>query len=897
VHTTEQLNTTLAGRYDVVRLIGAGGMATVYLATDLRHNRKVALKVLNPELGAVLGVERFLAEIQVTANLQHPNLVPLFDSGEAGGLLFYVMPYVDGESLRARLDREKHLAVEEAIHISSAVAHALDYAHRHGVIHRDLKPENILLQDGEPLVADFGIALAVSKAGGNRITQSGLSLGTPQYMSPEQATGDRAIDGRTDIYSLGAVTYEMLTGEPPHVGSTAQAIIARVLTEKPRSIRATRATVPAHIEAAIETALEKLPADRWPTANGFAEALARAVRPTPAAASTRDTPWAAVVHAILRERLIAWPITLVAVGVLAVVMLKASPSVAPEQPAEFEITLPDSLAFSVSNAVNAFALSKDGSTLVFQATRVGEPQALYLRRLNDRAIRKVRVSDGAKRPSISPDGRQVLFESTTGALMRVSSQGGTAQTIVKSGGSSTWGNAGEIVFDSDRRILIVSAASGVARVLATPDSTRRHVRYRFPAMLPRGDAALIAIFKGADVVDSAVLGVVTIPDGRVTELGIRGLNPQYSQSGYLFYGTPEGGLFATSFSPQSLRASGEPIKVADGIQIGTGGAAAFTVADNGTIAYFGGLPIGARTMVAVSRTGTERPLLAKPGYYQTPRVSPDGRKIAVAVYTAAGPSNQSRPNPDIWISDLRTKVLTRVTIDSASFRAAWSGDGADLVYLRAPNGDTVARMRSLYDTGLVTTLARATRPITEISVARSSGAIALRVDGGRSSSDVYLAHRDSLGATRPVLSAPYDERSPSLSPDGQRLAYVSDKTGVAEVYVRSLSRNGSEIQVSADGGREPVWSSTGLELFYRTSDHMVAARLATGPRLEIERRDTLFRDPYMAFGSNGPANYDAFPDAKEFVLLRSGNGLSEYRKLIVLLNWKPKAGSAGPRRP
>ncbi|HLA90677.1 MAG TPA: serine/threonine-protein kinase, partial [Gemmatimonadaceae bacterium] len=268
-----QLKAALTERYEIEREIGAGGMATVYLARDVRHDRRVALKLLNPELGAVLGVERFLAEIKVTANLQHPNLLPLFDSGEAGGLLFYVMPFVEGESLRVRLEREKQLPIDEAIRIAVAVANALDYAHGHGVIHRDLKPENILLQAGQPVVADFGIALAVSKAGGNRITQTGLSLGTPQYMSPEQATGDRVIDGRSDIYSLAAVTYEMLTGEPPHTGSTAQAIIARVLTDKPRGIRASRSAVSEHVEAALEHALEKLPADRFSTAREFAEAI------------------------------------------------------------------------------------------------------------------------------------------------------------------------------------------------------------------------------------------------------------------------------------------------------------------------------------------------------------------------------------------------------------------------------------------------------------------------------------------------------------------------------------------------------------------------------------------------------------------------------------------------
>src|SRR5687767_4675030 len=248
--TIAQLKTALASRYVIDREIGRGGMATVYLARDVRHSRNVAVKVLNPELGAVLGAERFLSEIQVTANLQHPHLLPLFDSGEAEGLLFYVMPYIEGESLRARLRREKQLPIDEALRITASVASALDYAHRHGVIHRDLKPENILLHDGQPLVADFGIALAVSVAGGERITQTGISLGTPHYMSPEQATGDRPIDQRSDVYSLGAVLFEMLSGDPPHTASTSQGIIARVLTETPRSVRSTRPNVSPHVDQA-----------------------------------------------------------------------------------------------------------------------------------------------------------------------------------------------------------------------------------------------------------------------------------------------------------------------------------------------------------------------------------------------------------------------------------------------------------------------------------------------------------------------------------------------------------------------------------------------------------------------------------------------------------------------
>src|SRR5512141_2155051 len=230
--TLEQLSTALADRYRIERELGAGGMATVYLAHDLRHDRKVALKVLRPELSAILGAERFLHEIKTTANLQHPHILPLHDSGEADGLVYYVMPYVEGESLRDRLNREKQLPVEDAVRIAREVADALEYAHQHGIVHRDIKPENILLHGGHAMVADFGIALAASRSdGGSRMTETGMSLGTPHYMAPEQAMGEREITPRADIYALGCVLYEMLAGEPPFMGPTAQAIIARVMTE------------------------------------------------------------------------------------------------------------------------------------------------------------------------------------------------------------------------------------------------------------------------------------------------------------------------------------------------------------------------------------------------------------------------------------------------------------------------------------------------------------------------------------------------------------------------------------------------------------------------------------------------------------------------------------------
>jgi serine/threonine-protein kinase len=290
-----RLQTALADRYSIERELGRGGMAVVFLAEDLKHHRRVAIKVLKPELSQSLGTDRFLREIEVAAQLTHPHILPVFDSGAADGLLYYVMPYVEGESLRALLEREGQLPLELALRLSCSVASALEYAHGRGIVHRDIKPENILLESGEPVVADYGLALAVSAAGGERLTESGLALGTPAYMSPEQAAGDRHVDGRADIYSLGCVLYEMLAGEPPFTGPTVQAIVAKRFGAPAPLIRVVREGVPVAVERAIERSLAKAPADRFNSVGEFAKVLREPKAPPLRRARIAVRHWAAAI--------------------------------------------------------------------------------------------------------------------------------------------------------------------------------------------------------------------------------------------------------------------------------------------------------------------------------------------------------------------------------------------------------------------------------------------------------------------------------------------------------------------------------------------------------------------------------------------------------------------------
>ena len=431
------LKNALTERYRLEREIGAGGMATVYLAEDVRHHRKVAIKVLHPELSAVLGPDRFLKEIELTASLQHPHILPLFDSGSAEGKLWYAMPFIDGETLRTRLQREHQLPISDALRIASEAADALDYAHRRGVVHRDIKPENILLHDGHALVADFGIALAVEQAGGARMTQTGLSLGTPAYMAPEQAMGERSIDARADIYALGAVTYEMLAGEPPFTGPTAQAILAQVITAEPRSLSLQRKSVPASADAAVRTALEKLPADRFASAKEFADAL---TRPTESVGATR--PAGAWRRGPPRWRVLALGCAALVAASMGAFLLGTRRRVT-SVPAEFrQVTF-------ATQAIATARFAADGRTIVFDAMRESSVPTIYIIRPDYPDARPLGLDDAhllavssKNELAVLTGARFLAHRLFIGTLARMSLEGGTPREMLDSVREADWSHDG-----------------------------------------------------------------------------------------------------------------------------------------------------------------------------------------------------------------------------------------------------------------------------------------------------------------------------------------------------------------------------------------------------------------------------------------------------------------------
>ncbi len=442
---TPDITTALSDRYVIQRELGAGGMAVVYLAHDRKLDREVALKVLRPELGAVLGSERFLTEIKISARLDHPHILTLIDSGDADGFLYYVLPYVRGESLRDKLNREQQLSIDEAIAITKQVASALDYAHRQGLVHRDIKPENIMLQEGEAMLTDFGIALAVKEAGGNRLTQTGLSLGTPQYMSPEQATGDRGIDARSDIYSLASVLYEMLAGEPPVTGATAQAMIAKLMTEKPAHLRTLRDTVPQGVEDAVTKALAKTPADRFGTAEEFARALDRGLMPT--------TGTTAVAAPAKRRTtlLLAGAAVIVTAGAIGAWAMRGRSAAEGRQ-----ASLGTKTQLTVSGGIYRPAISPDGKQLAFATRHCAGADCTYSVVEQDVGGTTTRsILDGATAIydlHWSPDRRNLVFEGTVGGRYG-------SYLLSALGGAPRFLTSGAAAFYSDGDSLLIGSTN------------------------------------------------------------------------------------------------------------------------------------------------------------------------------------------------------------------------------------------------------------------------------------------------------------------------------------------------------------------------------------------------------------------------------------------------------
>ncbi|HTI61888.1 MAG TPA: protein kinase [Gemmatimonadaceae bacterium] len=861
--TPAELSALLAGRYTVERELGRGGMATVYLAHDLKHDRKVAIKVLRAELAAVLGAERFVAEIKTTASLQHPHILPLFDSGEADGQLYYVMPYVAGETVRERLDRETQFSVDDAIRIAREVADALDYAHRHGVIHRDIKPENILLHDGRALVMDFGIALAVSAAAGGRMTETGISLGTPHYMSPEQATADKNLTLRSDIYSLGAVLYEMLAGDPPHVASSAQAVVMKIITEPARPVNERRRAVPPNVVAAVSKALETLPADRFESAKSFGDALVN-----PAFVST-PTILAGPIRSSNVPRAWFWTSTTIAVLSLAALAWSWRRSDAPQPVTRLVIALPDSQGISDGGGLTRLALSPNGRTIAYVGPGSSPSGTrLWVRRLDQLHATSLAETDGAITPSFSPDGKRIAFVSGTPRAVRVIPvEGGPVITLTDDEvwrGGVSWGSDGYIYYDGGGGIARIRENGGKREEATIPDTTADlfHVN---PSALPNGRGLLFTIVRGGGLSRYDV-GVLDTRSGKQTVL-VHGAVGRYAASGHLVYVTSSGLMMAVPFDLNRLRITGQAFPIAQDVAVGLLSSGDVAISPAGTLLYAaaGNAARGGLELVWVARSGKATAVDSsfRNSFMGRMRLSPDGRQAAIS-----GPGESGRW---AWVKQLDHGPAARLPATVELTPQSWSADGKLLLM-------TTTR-------GLAVVPSDGSGPPRQLNDRRTAASFAEWFGEGNG---IVYVHYDSIFAmstggdtTRRLLIA--SAREPAVSPNGRWLAYSSEESGRAEVYVRSFpDTKAFKRQVSVAGGMAPRWSRDGRELFFiDESRSMVAAPITSGQTLIVGEPKRLFdASAYNVVN----ALYDVAPDGR-FLMLRSVGAAARSHELVLVENF------------
>ena len=875
------LATALGDRYRIERELGAGGMATVWLAYDLRHDRKVAVKVMRPELAAVIGAERFLAEIKTTAHLQHPHILPLHDSGEAGGTVFYVMPFVEGESLRDRLTRERQLPIADAVRIAAEVASALDYAHRHGVVHRDIKPENILLHDGRALVADFGIALAVSSAGGTRMTETGMSLGTPYYMSPEQAMGERDITARSDVYALGATLYEMLVGEPPFTGPSAQAIIARVVTEEPRSLTVQRKTIPPHVASAVQVALAKLPADRFATAAQFAEALEKPGVTVPLARTQarlapddrrwRSYFWVAAAVALAAVSLAVWGWTRARSASL--------------RPAEWQyVSISDSGSLTPNDL--PFALSPDGAALVFRDGR--QNGLLWLKRRGVLDPVPLTGTERARSPVFSPDGKWIAFVADR-QLKKVRALGGSVASLSDSAagdfGGTAWLDDGTILYVTPnfQELRRVSAAGGPSSLALRLDSTLSGGGIGGPMPLPGARGAFYQ-WCTATCLNMRV-HVLDLRTGKQRILLENAAAAWYLPSGYLLYVRRDGVGLVAPFDLERLEVTGPGVPVLERVQVNPGGYALLAWSQSGSLAYVMGSGRSSDDIVVrVKRDGDASPIDSTwHGQFNALALSPDGRRVAVGVGVPNGTGG------NVWIKQLDHGPFTRLTFGAADRRPIWSPDGRTVAFLRDSGATTMLYARPADGSGEDRLVARLDRQIQEALWSHDGQWLILRTDNATAGAGDLVGVRLRGDSTPvPLVATPFTELHPALSPDGRWLAYTSNESGINEVYVRPfLNPAGGRWQISNGGGSEPRWSPKGNELFFLDrSPWLNAAQVQTAPTFAVSEVRPLF-DASQFSSDPFHQSYDVTPDGSAFIFgspRQQGARASGFR-LVWVDNW------------
>jgi Tol biopolymer transport system component/tRNA A-37 threonylcarbamoyl transferase component Bud32 len=888
------------GPYEILSAIGAGGMGEVYKARDTRLDRIVAIKVLPTHLADRSELrERFDREAKTIASLNHPHICTLYDTGHQDGIDYLVMEYLEGETLAQRLQKGA-LPIQQVLQYAIEISDALDKAHRKGVTHRDLKPGNIMLTKSGTKLLDFGLAklkqevapanvpLSELPTAIDPLTAQGTIMGTLQYMAPEQLEG-KEVDARTDIFAFGVVVYEMATGKRAFEGKTQASVIGAILKDDPTPISSLQPMTPPALDRLMKKCLAKDPEERWQNAHDLVSELKwinegssqMALTPVAAAKGIRALGWRALIVSVGALLLGA-----VVTG-LAIWNLKPPP---PQPVSRLVVTLPPGQQLAGLENGPAVALSPDGTHLVYVA-RQGSTRQLYLRAMDSLEARPIPDTEGASSPFFSPDDQWLGFFAG-GKLKKVSLSGGAALTIGDASGSrgASWGSQGNIAFAPLNFSILqqVPDAGGAPQPLTRFEKGENN--HRWPEFLPGGKAILFAAGTGF----SNQVVVQSVGAGEPRYLVHGGMNPRYSPSGHLMY-AQGGSLMALPFDPQRLTVTGTAVPVVEGVlQSTVTGAAQYNFSATGSLVYVsGGLQSASESrLVWVSRNGKEQPLPAPAHSYWGPRLSPDGRRVAAAI---------QEPEVQIWLYDLSRETLTRLTFEgNANENALWTPDGKRITFTSNKEGPLSLFWQLADGSGGLERL-NASENIQvpsswspdgqllaffEVNPTTQRDIWVLRMgDPSLRSGQAPSANSGQVRKAQPFLRTPFSETSPRFSPDGRRLAYMSDESGRYEIYVQPYPGPGGKWQISTEGGTEPAWNPNGRELFYRSGDKMMAVDIATQPSFAAGKPRMLFEGRY----EQAPfpiANYDVSPDGQRFLMLKpSESAQSAPTQINVVLNW------------
>jgi serine/threonine-protein kinase len=875
---------TKLGPYEVVEPLGAGGMGEVYRARDTRLGRDVAIKILPEDLSSDPHLKaRLEREARAISGLSHPHICHLYDIGSQGGVDFLVMELLDGESLAQRLQKGP-LPLKQALQYGMEIAAALEKAHKSGIIHRDLKPGNVMLTKSGARLLDFGLAkpvegMAAMAASGSVATMSrsltaeGKIVGTFQYMAPEQVQG-READVRSDLFALGAVLYEMITGRRAFRGKSQVSVMSAILETDPEPVSAVQPLSPPALDHVLQRALAKDPEERWQSAIDMQAELkwiaaggSQMSQPTP---SGLVTQW---------KRLLPWA---VASAVVAVALSWSFNRLFPAStPANRPVTrlvvtlAPEGLG---TDALPHIALAPDGSQLVYVSSHEGNT-LLYVRSIDSFDAAPLSGTEGAESPFFSPDGQTVGFFAE-GKMKKVSISGGapTVIAIAAAVRGGSWGPDGTIVFAHSITggLFRVSANGGTVKPLTVLDRKNKEFSHRWPEILPGGKAVLFTIWTGGSF-DSARIGLVSLATGEKRVLVEGGYYARYVPPGYLVY-TRAGELLAVPFDLDRLEVRGRPVSILKGVMTNLSfGTAEFSSSNDGTLAYVpGGSQVGDRTLAWVDRKGVRQPLPAPPGGYFAPRISPDGKRVAISLLGN---------NQGMWVYDLGRGTLTRLTSEGVIPFPVWSHDGRQLTFSGSLDDRLNVYRMNADGSGTAERLTTNENAQWPGSWSPFGGVLAFTEAAPETGYDLMTINLHGDRQPRVFLQTSSNEYGPNFSPDGHWLAYGSDESGRQEIYVRPFPGPGGKLQISIDGGIEPVWSRNGRELFYRNGNKLMATAVETTPTFAASKTKVLFEQHFEKGVFPFEANYDVSTDGHQFLLVVPSEGESAAAQVNIVLNW------------